>query len=169
MAVTPLVSIYPGSYTVTYGGNSLGMTTDDGIMIREKRFIQDVRGSQVYGETKLDGIYRGCDVDILLTLREWNAHVRSLLGTYKTSGAFNGTIGLIGVQQSALANTLVLTATASTPAATANSPASVTASGAILSGEQDTELLLTPSDRKILVVMSLIPYNSTGDRHLTMT
>lgn len=169
MAVTPLVSIYPGSYTVTYGGNSIGMTTDDGLRLRRKLFVQDVKGSQVYGETKLDGIYRGCDVDILMTLREWNANLRSLLGTYSTSGAFNGTIGLIGVLQSSLANTLVLTATASTPAATSNSPATITASGAVLSAEQDLDLLLTPSDRQILVVMSLIPYSSTGDRHFSVT
>jgi hypothetical protein len=71
-----------------------------------------------------------------------------------------GVMGVIGRLRYDLSQALVLTAIAGTPAA--SSPATLTASQAILAANFPWKLLFGPTLRKFPLRMDLLPYTATG-------
>jgi hypothetical protein len=117
----------------------------------------------------IDGIYRGQDVQIVVTFKEWTANIRSAIWPYGAAG-FDGTVGQVGRLNSALAKVIILTAAAGSPAAAGSSPATLTANLGIIAPENEIDILMGPDERNIPVLFDLIPYDDSGTvRHFAIT
>jgi hypothetical protein len=159
----------PGVYTATLGGVALGLTTGDGFRLRYRRKSIPINNTGAYGDTLIDGIYRGIEgVQVITTLKEIVAGAQTAMWPNGASG-FDGTLGTstkgIGTLDSANALALVLTPAAGTPAA-ANGPSNgvFTASLAILAAENDVEFLFGPVETDVPIVFNLILYDASGTK-----
>jgi hypothetical protein len=160
-----------GRYAGTY--DPVGAPTVADIGLQEKGYEigiefkkQLIQESDGYGEMILDGIYRGCNSWIMGTALEWKAGILNMLLPYNTlapSGATSLAAGVIGRLDSAVAGILVLTAVAGTASAT--TPASLTATYAIISTDQ-LRWMLTSEHRKMPWKMQILPYDVSGNATL---
>src|SRR4051812_42947302 len=124
--VTPIAGGYTSSFTSAFGNTgSLGLM-EDGFKFRFRRFKEAISRSDAYYMTPLDGIYAGAQCQFQGTALEWNkARLLELLfpfgvGATATSGTTYLELGVPGDTDGANCGSLVLTAIANTPAATAN-------------------------------------------------
>lgn len=154
MATTCLLSSIAGAYTAAWNSNSVGKT-DAGIRLMVRNHQMPIR-SDYYGDSLLDLIYRGQDVSAMITSQEYV--------TAMTAGAWpwSGTVGAMGTVGtlacgSSTALALVLTAVAGTSAA--STPASLTASKAILQEGHTLELLYANQLRQVPLAWNLLPYS----------
>lgn len=153
----------PGEYVMTYDSSAIGMCMADGKSLQFRDHQKKINNTDRYGDTRIDGIYRGKDVFLRLIVKEWTAGVKKMLWPWSVPAApvFDGKLGLIGQLASDCAKVLVLTPVANTPAAT-NGPASLTANKAILAPENDVSILFGPDERDIPLLLDLLPYDDTG-------
>ena len=151
-----------GPATCTYKSVDVGEIRDG------FRLIQTQAGVPVTGDDYADSvqelIYRGGNCFMVFTLNEFSTTLNVL-----TNYGACGLIGQVGRQaiQSSLAGALVLTAVAGTPAA--STPATLTATNAIMAEDFDIELLFDSRLREVPVRMRLLPFSSTGQRWWTFT
>ncbi|MDE2097165.1 MAG: hypothetical protein KGL39_07955 [Patescibacteria group bacterium] len=145
-----------GQYTVTWNSSAAGiMEGDAGVpTIEQVNYGEAVNNTDAYGKTTIDSIFQGAD---------WFAQFTCLeapkgLALFWPFGTF-GTMGVIGRLYYGMAESLILAAIAGTPAS--SSPASVTATKAILAPGFNTRLLYGPTLRKTPIRMILLP-TSTG-------
>lgn len=166
---TPLGTFAPGNYAMTYDGTSVGIMEGEGIILRYRTHEKPIVGSVPYGDTKIDGIYRGLNALLLVTFREWNTPVKKAIWPWY-SGGFDGRVGLRGQLGSAIAKQIVLTAETNSPAAS-NGPVTLTAPVAKLAPENDLNILFGPSTRDIPVLFELLPYidGSSVERVFALT
>lgn len=161
----PLGTFAPGEYSMTYAGANVGLVTSGGQHLKYRVAKKKINDTATYGDTLIDGIYRGMEsVQLMVTFKEWITPVKNAIWPYSSAGApggFDGTLGTIGRLDSNLAQTIVLTATAGTPAAT-NGPLTFTAGMAILSGANDIDVLFGPDERDIPVLFDLMLYDDSG-------
>lgn len=143
-----------GPYTATWNGSALGHT-ENGFALRVSSAAELIT-ADAYGDSVLDGVYRGGNYFVQVVGLEYSSALTAAFWPY---GAF-GVHGQAGRLMTAIAAPLVLTATAGTPAA--NSPATLTASKAILAEGQNLETLLACRLRKLPVLWRLLPYTSSG-------
>lgn len=122
-----------------------------------------INRSDVYGDTMLDIIYRGCDWFFQTEFKEYRAGPIAVAFPWGAIGVL-GTIGRLG---SDVALPLVLTATAGTPAAT--TPATLTAPKAILAPNSNPRAQFNSRLRTLPVRMVLLPVSDTGIRAFTTT
>lgn len=146
----------PGYYAMTYNGNDTGLVKDTRRLRRRSRAAPIT--ADKYGDSIIDGAYRGGDCFLLCTFIEWNANVRAVLWPFN---ADFGVMGQCGRLMTDLAKEMVLTAEAGSPAAT-EGPATITASKAILAPENDVEVLFGNDSRDIPVLLQLYPYQDTS-------
>ena len=157
-------SFSPGAYTVTYGGNSLGLINDP-TRFRRVESAQPITVDQ-YGDSLVDGVYRGGRVFVMITLAEWTANIRTALWPFN---ADFGAIGLAGRLLSDIAASLVLTPVALTPAAVLGNN-TFTASKAILAPQNQTEFVLGNVHRNIPIAFECLLYNDAGTyRHFALS
>lgn len=157
----PLGTFAPGEYTMTYGGAPVGMVTSGGQHLRYRVAKKKIKDTSTYGDTLIDGIYRGMEaVQLMVTFKEWLTNVQKAIWPYGTA-PLDGTLGTIGRLDSNLAQPIVLTAVAGTPAAT-NGPLTFTANLAILSDANDVDILFGPDERDVPVLFDLMLYDSGG-------
>lgn len=153
------MSLASGEYTGTYNAKALGYTANGYTM----EVTSNRKGVTVdkFGDTEIDGVYRGTNVFFEMILKEWNATGMSDL--WWPYHATPGTMGLVGRLEvgSSLALAFVLTAVASTPAATVG-PASVTAALSILDAEFARNVNFNNEDRAIPIRLRAYPNTSTG-------
>lgn len=167
-----LGTFVPGDYTWTYAAAAPGLITSAGFHLRYKRSVKKINNTSTYADTLIDGIYRGMTgVQLVCTVKEWNVTVKAAIwpnsltaGGSPSLPLWNGTNGLIGTLDSAKAQIIVLTATASTPAAALLSPATLTANLAILSPDNDIDILMGPDERDVPVVFDLLLYDDSGTK-----
>lgn len=146
-----------GRYTATLGSDSLGQTAD-GYRISHQFFKQLIKGD-AFGETTQDAVYRGGDMEIAMTLLEYNAAgAQNAMWPYASTLLDLGVIGRCDVASS-IADSLILTAVTGTTAAAA--PASITLPKSILKEGFPVELLFAPALRDIPLRMRIYP-NSSG-------
>lgn len=153
-----------GEYQATYNGVATGMVTSGGHNLRFRPAIKRINNTSTYGDTLIDGIYRGwSQVQLLTTFKEWNAAVRSAIWPFSNfaAPAFDGLLGTIGKLTSDAAKALVLTPVVGTPAATLG-PLTFTAAKCILSDQNDIGILLGPDERDIPVLFDLLLYDDAG-------
>jgi hypothetical protein len=162
MTLSPLGTFGIGQYTSTYNSVTLGLTTSEGFRVRYRPSIEAINDTNLYGDCLIDGIYRGITgVQLVATFMEWKADVTIALWPYGANAAFDGTLGTIGTLQSSFAKTMVLSAVSGTPAYT-NGPVTLTALGAILSADNDIEILMGPTKRNIPIVFDLLLTATSG-------
>lgn len=152
-------SLLAGQYTVTWNSVSLGiMEGDQGVpTISQQTAAEMVGNTDAYGKSNIDGIYQGANWFAQFTCMEYRAGSIAAFWPYGTLGVM-GTIGRLLYSLSAA---LVLTAIAGTPAAA--TPATLTASRAILAPGYNTQLLFGPTLRKVPIRQMLFPYSSGGN------
>lgn len=151
-----------GAYTVTYNSADIGQI-ENGIRLLWAPGEEEITGD-LLGDSVQDGVYRGGNAWLELTMIEYNA---TGAGTafWPWSDTF-GKAGTIGVLSSSLAKVLVLTKV-SGPNAT---PASLTANLALPNGGQEISTLLAPRLRRVPVRYRLFPYTvSSTYRWFTTT
>jgi hypothetical protein len=156
MTLTPLGTFGIGQYSATFNANAMGLTTSEGVKVRYRPSVQKINNTNLYGDTLIDGIYRGIEgVQILMTAKEWKTAVFAAIWPFGGGTTFDGTLGTVGALISSKALTLVLSAVTGTPAYT-NGPVTLTAVGAILSGDNDIEFMMGPTEREIPIVFDCL-------------
>lgn len=148
-----------GAYTAALNSNSLGVQDDSGYEISYSPKGQEINDTDQYGMTLIEGVYRGGDWRIRHKCMEWITGVFGALlqfGTGAATAAPNPALGVIGRKLSAIAQSLVLTATAATPAAAL--PATLTAAQAVLSPNNNFSFQLTSKVRVTPVEYCCLPY-----------
>lgn len=159
-----LGTFVPGVFAGTYNGTTLGLTTSEGWRLKWRDSVKKINDTNAYGDTLIDGIYRGKQgVQLLVTVKEWNSIVKAAIWPWSVPATpvFDGKLGQIGQLMSDAAKAIVLTPEANSPAATVGSN-TFTASKAILSPDNDIELLMGPDERDIPLLFDLLLYDDTG-------
>ncbi len=161
----PLATIIAGRYTGTWNSLSTGILKDDGFRLIESAKEQQINRTDAFAQTLIETVYQGVDWSMAFTMIEYNA---AAVSTIITPWGTLGTVGLVGTLGSAQAKSLVLTATASTPAAA--SPATFTATLAKLSPNANVEINFTSAGREVPVRLDLLPSTiSSVDKHFATT
>lgn len=164
------MTIVSGEYTSTYNAKALGHTQDGWRM--EMQGGRKAVTVDKFGDTEIDGVYRGVNTFFECILKNWNQYntgsppvttgFKDLFWPY---GAVYGALGTIGRLEvySDMTKALVLTALANTPAATIG-PWTVTASEAILEAEFARTVNFNSEDRSVPVRLRSYPFNQEIDQ-----
>lgn len=106
-----------GHYTAAFTGNgqtSLNIgTTEVGFEMRPTFYREDIKADD-FGDTLIDGIYRGANVSLTFELIEWRANATALMWPVNAADGDMGTVSgnalsLVGMTMQSLAGSLVLT------------------------------------------------------------
>ena len=144
-----------GRYTATLGASALGQTRD-GYRVSHQLFKRIITGDAL-AETPQDAILRGAEMFIAVTGIEYNA--AGMLNAFWPLASTIYDMGVIGRLDTAVADSLVLTALAGTPAAAA--PATATFLLTTLAEGFPVELLFAPDLREVPLRFRVYP-NSSG-------
>ena len=157
-----LLAVIAGPYSNTYSGTSLG-AVEDGFRVRQSVNKEVVNKSDSYGDSAIDGVFRGGDVLITLVGLEYTA----AMAAFWPYGVF-GIMGQVGRMDvgSTIAAATVLTAISGTTAAA--TPTSLTASQTIIDENFNQELLFRSGQRNVPITLRCYPYSSTGIRWFTI-
>jgi len=158
----------PGEYTMTYAGAPCGLVTSGGQHLRFRPSKKKINDTATYGDTLIDGIYRGMNAQLMVTFKEWTVAVKQAIWPYSAGGpgaGFDGTLGIIGRLDSDISQGIVLTAVAGTPAAL-NGPATFTALRPILADGNDLDIPFGPDETDVPVVFDLMLYDDSGVKRL---
>lgn len=155
-----------GTYTGVYDSVAIG-PTEDGYNLEQTISNALIEKSDAYGDTLIDGFYRGGSYRITADAQEYKAGTIAPFFPYGTFGvAFSSTIP-IGTRMSDRAKAFVLTSTANTPAAAA--PATITASLSILAPGQSLRLNYNTVLRTVPLVLQALPVGSVGSQGVAAT
>lgn len=140
-----------GPYLATYKGSGLGGLegTPRFSMSGE---AQDIRASE-FGESVVDGVYRGGNAFLLLVLKEWNPATKAAMWPF---GADLGLSGVIGRSMVDMAGVLLLSAVAGTTGAT-KGPVTRSFPLAIFSPGHNKEVLFGTEERNVPIVLRCYP------------
>jgi hypothetical protein len=167
MALDTFIS---GRYAHTYNSVDTGITDDDGYALEQQTVEELIDDSDAYGGTIIDWIWRGRNVTLEYTGKAYKAgSIVPYTIVSSALGILTNAANPIGRLASNLAVASVLTAVANTPAEA--SPASLTASKALLAPGYPVKLLFTTKLRKVPVKLQLLPYDAGSGvlRHFSMT
>lgn len=135
--------------------------TRNGFTLSAENKVEVINQTDLYGDTIIDLVYRGRDTYLQWVAKVWqNANPTlwwpwgATIGTIWTAAAPIARLG------SSVAQSLVLTSVANTPAAAA--PASLTASKAIIAPNFNAELSFDSRCRDVPMRMLCLPTDSTG-------
>lgn len=148
-----------GPFLGLYGGSALGTQDDNGFELSCTIQGQEINASDAYGQTLVEGIYRGQNWKCRLRGLEWNK--AGLLNSYQVfgqtgaSGTFTPELANIGDRMSKYAETLLLAAILGNPPTT---PQTLTALTAVISPNSQVAFQMTSKMRETPVEFSLLPY-----------
>lgn len=147
-----------GAYTITWNSLALGiMRGDEQSPVLEYTALgRAIDNTDRYGRTRIDGIYQGGNWRATYTCEEYKA------GPIAAAFPFGaiGVLGVIGRLWSDIAQSLVLTSTAGTPAVA--TPATLTASKVLLAENFPVRLLFGPILREVPMQQMLLPYTQAS-------
>ena len=158
-----------GRYAGAYNAVDVGIT-EGGFEVSLGSKAEMVNQTDAFGESLIDGIFRGGECEMQFQAVAYKAGSISPfwpwgggLGSMATPGA------PIAQLFSNVAQAMVLSSTANTPAAT--SPASLTASKSILAPNNPAKLLFNSTLRKVPVRLAVLPVSdgTGGFRWFSMT
>lgn len=174
MPVTALVLPVSGPYTATWNAFSLGTQHDDGYALIASYQGQEVNTTDVFGMTLVEAIWRGLNWRLRFRGLEFNrpgilASLQAFGSTGAPSTTFTPTLANIGNRFSNFAQPLVLTSILAVQAQGAafgasSSPsyiATLTANGAIVAPQSNTQYLFTSKVREAPFEFVLLPYTAT--------
>lgn len=150
MAVDTFVA---GAYTSTYNAVAVGIQKE-GFELQKEFRGEEIAESDVFGESLIDFIHRGMRVYLQF---EGLAYKAGSITPFWPWGAL-GLVGVVARLASNVAAAHVLTATAGTPAAA--SPATLTASKAILAPNNPASLLFNSKLRTVPIRLALLLYDT---------
>ncbi len=147
-----------GRYSSTWNAADLGLTREgyNVIVVPKGEMIAQ---SDAYAQTLLDYFFAGCDVATVLDSLEYKSGPIASIWPWGSLG----TMGTIARLASNLGESLVLTSTAGTPAA--STPATLTATRAIISPNTNIALLFSSKLRMVPIRFDCLP--SDGAVHFT--
>jgi hypothetical protein len=160
----PLILPIAGRYSGTYYSEDLGILNDDGFELSMQAKAQEINATDAYGMTLIEAIYRGQDWRIRFRAMEAakNGVIAALQPFGDAGGAgLNPRLGVIARPFTDMTQSLILSATAGTPAA--GNPSTLTADEAIMSPTNNTAMLLTSKVREVPIEMVLLPFTSGSD------
>lgn len=150
-----------GPFTATFAGAALGETENDSIRVRWSFHWEPVTGDSM-GDSVQDLVYRGASAHADMVLEQFdaagvqNAFWPYVTGVGLTDWGAHGQVGRIHLTSgSELAQALVLTAVAGTPAA--GDPATLTAARAILAPGFEVHMIFQPRLRKVPLSFLFLP------------
>lgn len=157
-----LVLPISGPYTSVWNGLPLGTQNDDGYVLSAQTPGQEINATDVYGQTLVEGIYRGTNWRGRLRGVEFNkAGLLSLLQMFGITGA-NTTLTPqlvnIGDRWSNYCKSMVLTAILGNPP---TMPQTLTALLTGLAPNQTTEFMMTSKLREMPIDFVFLPYQAT--------
>lgn len=151
-----------GRYSATFNAVDVGMS-DQGFELEFRFKQEEIAESDLFGLSTIDMILRGADALLRASLKEYKTG--SIAALWPIGGGTLGKIAStavpIGILASGMAQALVLTSTANTPAAAA--PATLTASKACLAPNYNPKILFDSRLRRVPIEMILLPSLSIGD------
>jgi hypothetical protein len=148
------VSFICGKYAVTYGTSpgSAGQTGFNTLRVSHQVFKQLIIGDN-FAQAPQDAVYQGAEMFVQFTMIEYNASkAAAIFWPYGTTIYDMGVIGRLDV---GVAEPLILTALAGTPAAA--TPATLTFADAILAEGFPVEWLYAPSLREVPIRQRIYP------------
>jgi hypothetical protein len=163
-----------GRYTNTYNSGSCGMTKD-GFRVTHQFFIDVIGESDAYGQSPIDGIFRGGECYITFTGIEGVAGAFAALwpfGTDRTTPLNSYGILVdptvtnktpVGTLATDLARAFVMTGVSGTPAVTAGTPygpATLTITKALLRENYPVELLFNSKLKEIPISLRAWPVDA---------
>lgn len=163
-----LAGAYAATYTVPSGSPAAVGITRDGYRPTLAILEEDVRQSDQFGRTLIETFYQGARCGLSCTFLEWNVPVLNMLFPYGSllntgAGKFivSNTANPIGRRGSDVAGSLILTATANTPAAA--KPATVTYGKIKPVNDRDMEWSYNSTHRVMSAAFESILYLSSSD------
>lgn len=158
-----LDSFVAGRYTWTFGGVDAGIS-DEGILLQQETRAELIQGSDAYGDSVLDLIYRGLDVFLQVTCKAFKPGSLTPFYPWASLGVIQvlGGTSPIGRLGSAVSSAAVLTALSGTAFNTAGATIinTLTAPQAILAENFNGELLFNSKLRKVPIRMRCLPQDS---------
>ena len=151
-----------GAYTGTLNAVALGIMNDDGFVLNIQPHSDLINDTDQYRRTLIETIYTGIDWRVRYRTKEWNTGMQAAFSQYGAQGtnpAPGMSLGIIGRKGSGIAQALILTATTGTPAAT--SPATLTATQALLAPETNIDMRFTAAVREVPIEHVCLPYSTT--------
>ena len=143
------MSFISGPYTVTYDGATIGQLFE-GLTFSVVHHKEIITGDNL-ARAAQDAVYQGTDMTSDFTLSEWDqAKAILLYNPYGATWLVTSVVGRVDYQQS-LVKSLVLTAVAGTPAATAANSATVTLPQTIIHEEFPVSHIFRPQHRRVPV------------------
>ncbi len=151
-------SFSPGSYAVNWN------STDLGLVENPHRFDIQHQSHPIkvdlYGDTNVDGVYRGKLCYVMCTFAEWTSNLRLAMNPYSST---LGAIGLVGRLNSDIYKPLILTPQALTPAAVLGTN-TFTFGVAGVAPQNRISFLLGNVHRQIPILFEALLYDSTGTK-----
>lgn len=154
-----------GRYSQSYNAVDVGIT-DEGIRLRQGSSWENIEISDAYGDSLIDGIYRGGNCTLMYDSKEFKAGAITpfwpwgALGVLHTSGVGGAPVGR---RASDVAAATVLTATTGSPTAVAGALAiaTLTSPKSILAPNSPAEFLFNTRLRKVPIMLALLPTEVT--------
>jgi len=160
-----LIAAIAGRYSGTWNSLALGILDDSGWRLTQTVNEQLINRTDQYAQTLIDTVYQGQDWAVDFVMQEYGA---AGLSTVISPFGTLGQLGVIAQLGTGVAQSLVLTATAATPAAA--TPATLTATGAKLAQGSGTSFNLTSALRVVPVKLQLLPLTvSAAVKHFATT
>ena len=144
-----------GRYTTTLNSVDLGIM-ENGYELQMDPKHQLINRSDAFGDTLIDTIVRGVDWSIECLCLEYKTVTKNAIGQINSMGV----LGVIGRLGSAIAQSMVLTSVAGTPAAA--EPATLTAAKTLLAPNANPRILFNSELRKVPLRWVFIPYDASG-------
>lgn len=149
-----------GHYAMTYDPVGSTSATNCGLvkgvrLLRGRHSYRMMTADQ-WGDTEIDGIYRGQNWSLQVTFKEWTAVIRESICPFAATAGDWGGLGTIGQLAQARGGPIVLTPVSGTPAAT-NGPTTITIHSAVLAPENDVDIILGNEERDIPVLFKIFP------------
>ena len=119
-----------------------------------RRMAAQLFQTDQYGDCDIDGVYRGGNVSLTMTFKEWTPQIRNVLWP---ADANFGDVGIVGRMLTSMAGSLTLTPVAGTPAA-ALCPQSILIPYIQIAPENDQEFLMGNIVRDVPVVFKVFPF-----------
>lgn len=154
-----LVLPITGPYIGLWNALALGTMNDDGFELACTIQGQEINASDAYGQTLVEGVYRGQNWRVRIRGLEWNKagllDSLTAFGRTGASGTFTPQLTAIGDKMSTYAKVMLLTSILGNPPAT---PQTLTASSAIIAPQSRTDFNLTSKMREMPIEYILLPY-----------
>jgi hypothetical protein len=152
-----------GHYTATFNSQALGQP-EKGFELIFNEEAEEIIGSN-FGKAYQDDVFQGVNLFLETTLLEYNAAAaKSLFWPWDTDLLNCGVVGRLG---SSMANALILTAVAGTPAA--STPASLTLTKVKLAQGYPVRLLFDSALRKVPLRLRAQPQADGVERNFGST